>query len=74
MSKFIEVVAIVEGRTEQVFIERVLSPYLANKNIFMTATQITKPGQKGGDVKFSRAEKDISRFLKQRSSFCNAIL
>ena len=61
-----EVIAVVEGRTEQVFVERVLAPYLANKNIFMKATQISKPGQKGGDVKFSRAEKDIGRFLKQR--------
>jgi len=59
--------AIVEGRTEQVFIERVLAPYLAIKNIFIQATQISKPGQKGGDVKFSRAEKDIGNFLKQRS-------
>lgn len=67
MNKFIEVIAIVEGRTEQIFVEKVLTPYLANKNIYMKATQITKPGQKGGDVKFSRAENDIGRFLKQRA-------
>lgn len=66
MNNFIEVMAVVEGRTEQAFIERVLAPYLANKNIFIRATQISKPGQKGGDVKFNRAEKDIGRFLKQR--------
>ena len=48
MNNFIEVMAIVEGRTEQAFIERVLAPYLANKNIFIRATQISKPGQKGG--------------------------
>ncbi|WP_300477403.1 DUF4276 family protein [Shewanella sp.] len=66
MSDYMEVVAIVEGRTEQIFVERVLSPYLGNKNIFITAAQISKPGQKGGDVKFSRAERDIGRFLKQR--------
>lgn len=57
MNNFIEVIVIVEGKTEQIFIETVLAPYLAPKNIFMTATQISKPGQKGGDVKFSRAEK-----------------
>lgn len=61
-----DVVAIVEGRTEQIFVERVLAPYLGTKNIFIRATQISKPGQKGGDVKFSRAEKDIGSFLKQR--------
>lgn len=66
MNNYMNVVAIVEGRTEQVFVERVLAPYLGTKNIFITATQISKPGQKGGDVKFSRAENDIGRFLKQR--------
>lgn len=68
MNNFIEVIVIVEGKTEQIFIETVLAPYLAPKNIFMTATQISKPGQKGGDVKFSRAERDIGLFLKQRSN------
>ncbi len=66
MSKFIEVIAIVEGKTEQVFIEMVLAPYLAMKNIFVSATQITKPGQKGGDVRFVRAKQDIGSHLKQR--------
>lgn len=66
MNNYMNVVAIVESRTEQVFVERVLAPYLGTKNIFITATQISKPGQKGGDVKFSRAENDIGRFLKQR--------
>lgn len=66
MSKFIEVIAIVEGKTEQVFIESVLQPYLAAKMIFISATQITKPGQKGGDVRFVRAQQDIGNHLKQR--------
>ena len=67
MSKFIEVIAVVEGKTEEVFINSLLKPYLANKNIFMYATQVTKPGQKGGDVKFSRVKNDIELHLKQRS-------
>jgi hypothetical protein len=66
MSDYMEIIAIVEGRTEQTFIGRILAPYLATKKIYLTATQISKPGQKGGDVKFSRAERDISRFLNQR--------
>ncbi len=68
MSKFIEVIAIVEGKTEQVFIEKVLAPYLAMKNIFISATQITKPGQKGGDVRFVRAKQDRGNHLKQRNN------
>lgn len=66
MSDYVEVIAIVEGKTEQNFVEFVLAPYLAQKNIFVKATQVSKPGQKGGDVKFSRVIKDIGNHLKQR--------
>ncbi len=65
--KYIEVIAIVEGKTEQVFIESILRPYLANKQIYISATQVSKSGQKGGDVKFSRVKKDLAIHLKQRS-------
>lgn len=67
MSNHIEVMIIVEGKTEEVFVNSLLQPYLANRNIFVTATQVTKPGQKGGDVKFSRVKKDLKIHLKQRS-------
>jgi len=61
MSKCINIIAIVEGKTEIQFIEKVLCPYLANKNIFIEAIGI------GGDVKFCRAKIDIRNFLRQRS-------
>lgn len=67
MSDFIEVIAIVEGKTEEIFINSLLKPYLAQKMIFMTATQVTKPGQKGGDVRFERVKKDLEIHLKQRA-------
>lgn len=41
MNEYIEVMAIVEGRTEQTFIEQLLAPYLSLKNIFITATHET---------------------------------
>ncbi len=72
MSNYVEVICIVEGRSEQIFIEEILAPYLALKNVFLTATQLSKPGQNksgiktGGDVRFSRAIKDIGNHLKQR--------
>lgn len=68
MSDYIEVVAIVEGKTEQDFIAKILSPYLGSKKIGIVATQVSKPGQKGGDVRFSRVKKDLGRHLKQRKS------
>ncbi len=67
MSDYIEVIAIVEGKTEQVFIEKILAPYLGHKNIGIRATQVSKPGQKGGDVRFSRVKRDLEGHLKQRA-------
>ncbi|PID27117.1 MAG: hypothetical protein CR982_06610 [Candidatus Cloacimonadota bacterium] len=67
MSNYVEIIAIVEGKTEEVFIKTILRPFLATQNIFIYATQITKPGEKGGDVRFKRAVKDIENHLKQRS-------
>jgi hypothetical protein len=43
-----------------------VSPYLARKGIYITAIIISKSGQKGGDVKFSRVKNDIGLHLKQR--------
>lgn len=68
MNSFIEVIVIVEGKAEQTFVEKLLAPYLATKGIFLRATQVTKPGQKGGDVKFSRVKRDVGNHLKQRPS------
>ena len=67
MSDYIEVVSIVEGKTEQVFIEKILAPYLGHKNIGIRATQVSKSGQKGGDVRFSRVKRDLEGHLKQRT-------
>lgn len=66
MSNCVEIVAIVEGKTEEIFIKNILQPHLANKNIFITPIIVSKPGQKGGDVKFARVKNDIERHLKQR--------
>lgn len=66
MSSCVEVVVLVEGPTEQRFVKQLLAPYMAAQGIFLTAIILDKPGQKGGDVKFSRAKNDIERHLKQR--------
>lgn len=66
MNSYAEVVALVEGRTEKIFIADILAPYLAGKGVFMTPIVISKPGQKGGDVRFSRVKNDIELHLKQR--------
>ncbi len=67
MNDYIEVIAIVEGRTEELFINSLLQPYLAEKRIYIQAMQVSKSGQKGGDIRFSRVVNDIAHHLKQRS-------
>jgi len=67
MSDYIEITVIVEGHTEQKFVRDILAPYLGEKGIFMTPVLISKPGQKGGDVRFARAINDIGKHLKQRN-------
>lgn len=66
MSSYSVVHVIVEGQTEKRFINDVLTPYLAEKNVFITPTELSKPGQKGGDVRFVRMMNDLGKFLKQR--------
>jgi len=63
----VEVMAIVEGKTEQIFVEQILQTYLADKQIYINATQVSKPGQKGGDVHFDKVKRDLGNHLKQRT-------
>jgi len=66
MSDYVEVMVLVEGKTEEIFVNDLLRPYMAQKNIYLYPTQISKPGQKGGDIRFIRAQRDIGMHLKQR--------
>ena len=63
----IDVYVVVEGPTEQTFVRDVLAPKMAPMGISLYPTLIGKPGHKGGDVRFSRAKKDIGNFLRQRT-------
>lgn len=74
MNNCIEIMAIVEGKTEEIFINLLLQPYLAKKNIFIYATQVSKPGEKGGDVRFIRVKRDLELHLKQRTDTYITIL
>ena len=67
MNSYSEVIVLAEGTTEQLFVKQLLAPYMALRSIYLTPIILRKPGQKGGDVKFSRAKNDIERQLKQRS-------
>ena len=66
MSDYIDIMILVEGKTEEIFVNDLLKPFMAQKRIYLYPTQLSKPGQKGGDVRFSRAQRDIGMHLKQR--------
>ncbi|MCR5219574.1 MAG: DUF4276 family protein [bacterium] len=65
-ASFAEVIVLTEGTTEQLFVKCLLAPYLASHGVYLTPIQLSKPGEKGGDVKFARAKNDIGKHLKQR--------
>ena len=66
MSDYVEIMIIAEGHTEKRFIDEILTPYMAAKNIFIRGQLVGKAGHKGGNIRFSRVEKDIAMHLKQR--------
>ena len=67
MNESAEIVALVEGKTEGIFISKLLAPHLTRLNVYMTPIIISKPGEKGGDVRFGRVKNDIGLHLKQRT-------
>lgn len=62
-----ELILVVEGRTEQSFVREVLAPYLGGRGIYASPALIGKPGHKGGSIHFQRAQNDVGHFLKQRT-------
>lgn len=61
-------VAIVEGPTERNFIRQLLAPHLAHFKVYLTPIVLSKPGQKGGDVRFSRMEQDLILHARQKQN------
>ena len=73
MSNGIYLHCIVEGATEKRFVDEVLAPYLATRGIYVTSSEnITSVSHgritgRGGDIRFSRLEHQITKFLKGRA-------
>jgi hypothetical protein len=61
------VIALVEGQTEQNFVQDLLAPYLGVKGVYITARLIGKPGHKGGVGEYERTRRDILILLKQEN-------
>lgn len=61
------IIIVVEGQTEQEFVEQCLRPYMfARYGIpSLSARLIGKPGHKGGDVRYSRLRVDLTILLHE---------
>ncbi|MCI5147601.1 MAG: DUF4276 family protein, partial [Candidatus Electrothrix sp. AR3] len=57
-----------EGQTEQTFVRDILAQEMACNGMYLYPVVIGTPGHKGGDIRFSRAKKDIGNLLKQRDN------
>jgi len=66
MNSYVELVALVEGGAELIFLRDLVAPHLTQFAVYLYPTLLSKPGQKGGDVKFERAQIDIRNHLRQR--------
>jgi len=64
MNEPINVIVLVEGKTEKVFVDDLLAPSLWNKMIFVESSLISP---NGGDVKFDRVQHLALTQLKKRS-------
>ena len=74
MNRGTNVIALVEGQTESLFVKNILAPYLAEREIFIEPIMLHKKGQSGGDVKFLRAIQDIGNHLRQRRDTCVTLM
>lgn len=66
---------VVEGATEESFVNNVLAPSLWPRQVYPTPVIIGPPGHRGGNPKYARVKKDVLRQLKQdRAAYCSTIL
>ncbi|MEI7910837.1 MAG: DUF4276 family protein [Verrucomicrobiota bacterium] len=70
MSEPIYVAVICEGPTERIFVDAILAPHFQDLGIYMTPTILTKKGENGGDVKYSRLYNDLKTHLQQGHNHC----
>jgi hypothetical protein len=67
----IRVYVVCEGRTEEMFVLRLLSEPFAEKGVYLYPSKLGRSGHKGGNVKAERICFDVrERLLKNKRAFC----
>jgi hypothetical protein len=66
---------VVEGRTEQSFVNQVLAPILWPRAVYVTPIILGVPGHKGGRTSYVRIKKDILLHLRQDgTAYCSTMI
>jgi len=69
------VYVVVEGATEESFVNQALAPTLWPRGVYLTPITLGIPGQKGGNTNYARVKKDVLKLLKQhREASCSTML
>lgn len=69
------VVVIVEGQTEEAFVNDVLAVVLWPDEVYLTPILLGVPGHKGGRPSYARVKKDVLLHLKQdKAAYCSTML
>jgi len=61
----VRVIALVEGQTEETFVRRLLAPVLGAHGVGISATTHLRPRRYGGVPRWSRAERELLRLVKE---------
>jgi hypothetical protein len=65
---------VVEGPTEESFINRVVAPSLWPRQVYLSPVIVGPTGHRGGNPKYARIKKDVLRQLKQdQSAYCSTL-
>lgn len=71
----IRVRIVVEGPTEESFVNKVLAPTLWPRQIYLTPILLGVPGHKGGRPNYDRVKKDVLLHLRQdTTAYCSTLL
>jgi hypothetical protein len=71
----IRVYVVVEGPTEESFVNDILAEVLWPHHLYVTPIILGVPGHKGGRTNYARVKKDVVRQLKQDpTAFCSTML
>ena len=65
----------VEGQTEENFVNDLLAPHFGGLGVYLFPRLLGRPGHQGGRVNYARVKNDVSIFLKQqRGAYCTTLI